>query len=314
MANLSNCGLASTCRCVYTNYHMPNIEVTLGIGCSINCLYCPQETFVQAYRKRGGRLSMDLDSFCRYLERLPPYVGITFGGMSEPWHNPDCTKMIQEAHRKGRHITVFTTLSGMQPGDVEALERLPFDFFQIHLASSEAAERLRIDEAYLDVLGRISKSRIRPSFTSLGKSIHPRIKPLVKQKIHFYPVLSRAGNVCSQQVSTPGHKTGGLRCKFGLCFNILLPNADVLLCCMDYGLRHVLGNLDGQSYESLFRGSEFRRVQEGLRRDSSDIICRRCEFSFPAGRWHYLAMKVRMLQGPKDLLRQADRRIRRAFI
>jgi len=26
--------------------------------------------------------------------------------------------------------------------------------------------------------------------------------------------------------------------------NVLLPNGDVVLCCMDYGLDHILGNLE----------------------------------------------------------------------
>ena len=36
----------------------------------------------------------------------------------------------------------------------------------------------------------------------------------------------------------------------------LLPNGDVSLCCMDYGLDNIIGNLDQQSYEDVVPESE----------------------------------------------------------
>jgi len=32
---------------------------------------------------------------------------------------------------------------------------------------------------------------------------------------------------------------------------VLLPNGDVSLCCMDYGLDHIIGNLHKQTYEDV---------------------------------------------------------------
>jgi len=46
---------------------------------------------------------------------------------------------------------------------------------------------------------------------------------------------------------------------------------------MDYGLKHVLGNLISGDYNSLFRSAEFLRVKKGLRDESLDILCRYCE-------------------------------------
>ena len=37
-----------------------------------------------------------------------------------------------------------------------------------------------------------------------------------------------------------------------------LPNGDVLLCCVDYAMKHVLGNLREQDYASLFEGEQYR--------------------------------------------------------
>ena len=64
--------------------------------------------------------------------------------------------------------------------------------------------------------------------------------------------------------------------------NVLLPNGDVCLCCMDYGMDHVLGNLLHQDYDSLFTGEKFLEVKEKMKAQDSDIMCRVCTKSVPA--------------------------------
>jgi radical SAM protein with 4Fe4S-binding SPASM domain len=59
--------------------------------------------------------------------------------------------------------------------------------------------------------------------------------------------------------------------------NVLLPNGDVQLCCMDYGLEHKIGNLLTMSYNDLFTSDEYRRIESGLEDDSIDILCRTCK-------------------------------------
>lgn len=58
--------------------------------------------------------------------------------------------------------------------------------------------------------------------------------------------------------------------------SILLPDGSVVLCCMDFGMKHVLGNLAKQSYEELFTGKEMQKIKEAMKDDRLDIICRRC--------------------------------------
>jgi hypothetical protein len=59
--------------------------------------------------------------------------------------------------------------------------------------------------------------------------------------------------------------------------NILLPNGDVALCCCDWGLKHVLGNLFVSDYDDLIKSQEFLRLLKGLEDSSLDILCRYCE-------------------------------------
>jgi hypothetical protein len=94
-------------------------------------------------------------------------------------------------------------------------------------------------------------------------------------------MLSRAGNIEEKtDVPTPAKLKGPIRCRSSgdsLNHNVLLPNGDVLLCCMDYGMRHILGNLISSDYASLFNSEKFNRLQKGLNDDSFDILCRCCE-------------------------------------
>lgn len=50
-----------------------------------------------------------------------------------------------------------------------------------------------------------------------------------------------------------------------------------MLCCMDYGMKHVLGNLLQQSYEEIINGSEMQRLKCAINGDESiDLLCRGC--------------------------------------
>jgi hypothetical protein len=60
--------------------------------------------------------------------------------------------------------------------------------------------------------------------------------------------------------------------------HVLLPNGDVVLCCMDYDLKHVIGNLVNQSYEDLYTGSAMvGLIRENMKSCySSASLCKSC--------------------------------------
>lgn len=58
--------------------------------------------------------------------------------------------------------------------------------------------------------------------------------------------------------------------------NILLPDGSVLLCCMDYGMKHVLGNLLKETYAEIQQNTEIIRVREGLKTGNEDVLCTKC--------------------------------------
>jgi sulfatase maturation enzyme AslB (radical SAM superfamily) len=256
---------------------MPAIEITTKIGCDVNCSYCPQATLINAYSNRSKDFEMTFDVFKKCLSKLPSEVDVHFSGMCEPWLNSETTKMVLYAHQRGHAQIVYTTLMGMNLSDLKLLETVPFKVFEIHIPSLEASQQnIIVDDQYLALLNRILKSRIPASFRLHGKSVHPRLSSLLKDKIVRVKTYTRAGNLTTTR-SSINRRKGTLDCLRGFRQSVLLPNGEVVLCCMDYGLKHVLGNLITSHYEDLFLSEEFQKIQSGRKDDSIDILCRYCD-------------------------------------
>lgn len=62
--------------------------------------------------------------------------------------------------------------------------------------------------------------------------------------------------------------------------NVLLPDGTVVLCCNDFGMKHVLGNLLKEDYDSIISSEQMRLVKRGMNLDESlSILCRKCMFA-----------------------------------
>ena len=255
----------------WQNYPAPTLEITTIIpekGCVVDCVFCPQRTLEEVYK--GTRI-LTLEAFKTMVNKVPTDVRITFAGFTEPWMNKYCTEMVVYAHEQGHPVSVFTTGVGVSIEDMEAIVDIPFagnpnGGFVLHLPDAEMLARHPITPGYLKTLEwiRDNKHRIQNfSVMSMGKELHPSVRHIFDWA-PSYDMWSRAGNLIRESVAKPqlitlrdrwnaithtGPKTCG--CVEGLYHNVLLPNGDVSLCCMDYGLEHIIGNLNTQSYEDV---------------------------------------------------------------
>ena len=264
---------------------MRSLEITTHIGCPVNCDYCPQKTIIKAYGKRSRTRRMTLETFKACLDKLPAGVDIHFTGMCEPWVNPQCTKMVLHARSKGHSVGVSTTLQGMATEDLELLKAHPYKFFSIHLPTENRAESIRIDDNYRALLSAFINSGFEATYHVQGSGYHPDLEDILAgHDVIVYNPHSRAGNVDIQGRKKPVRLKGEIGCSRGLKQNILLPNGDVLLCCMDYAMKHVIGNLVDMDLQALYDNAAFRQVADGLKDDKIDILCRLCEqYAFPRG-------------------------------
>jgi hypothetical protein len=260
------------------------LEITTKIGCSNYCKYCPQELLIKTYTKKSKKIFLSFEDFSNILDKIPKDVTISFCGFCEPFLNPQCSEMIQLASSKGYNILIYTTLVGMNLKDVEILKKISPEIFCIHLPGNNGRENILVNEDYLKVMTALLKSKIYLTFDSFG-DLNPQVKDLldsfdIPPEVYMSDkreVNNRAGNLKFSKTLNKGR--GPLTCLNNrLEGNVLLPNGDVVLCCMDYNLSTKLGNLLEQDYEDLFKSKEFLSLKHKLSIGGEGTLCKSCEW------------------------------------
>ncbi len=248
---------------------------------------------------RGAARTLSLADFQRVVAKLPSHVRIDFSGMAEPWLNPAATQMVVHAFEQHRPVAIYTTLQGMPTQDAALLiERFsdrigPDTPWVIHLPDEDGAMTgWRPSDTYFQTLARfvaLRRDRAPPglAFMTMSASgrVAPPLQPILGEVLDGFTGISRAENL-DRQDFPPGRLLA--RVQHGaavLCgstpffdHNAMLPNGDVVLCCMDYGREHVLGNLLEQDYAALFQGPAMAdvRMRAMTPGDRGGLICRQC--------------------------------------
>lgn len=261
-----------------------SLLISTGVGCGVLCSYCPQSTIGKAYTDSQMRLSLEVFKTC--VNKLPGDVTIDFTGFFEPWLNKDCTEMILYAHQQGYRVRASSTLMGMTVEDVDRICDIPFRKFAVHLPENLGLTKIKVTTQYLNVLEALIEREIRNLGLHLHEGLNGPEEPqeevsALLARLNVVPenrwINSRAGNLDPSIRPAGSRLVGELAPCRRLKSNVLLPNGDVALCCMDWSLKHVMGNLLELEYDDLFLSEEYLRVLSGYSDDSIDIVCRQCE-------------------------------------
>ena len=277
---------------------MPTLEITTKLGCSLACRFCPQDRLVKSYPRNASRI-LSLADFRHVLAKVPRHVRIDFSGMAEPWLNPDATAMVTHAFEDRRKVAIYTTLHGMAPPQAALLiawfaDRITPDTpWVIHLPDEDGAMTgWRASDDYARTLAQfvtLRREKAPPGLMFMTMSgsgrVAPALQPILGEQLDGFVGISRVENLDRSDFS-PGRLIAAVRHQGAiLCgstpffdHNAMLPNGDVVLCCMDYAREHVLGNLFEQDYADLFRGTEMAeiRVRAMTPGDERTLICRQC--------------------------------------
>ncbi|HEY5961337.1 MAG TPA: SPASM domain-containing protein [Polyangiaceae bacterium] len=273
-----------------------SIEITTSIGCKNLCAYCPQDSLIRSYPSRASRPEMrtlSADVFARCLEHLPSGCRIYFSGFAEPWQHPRCTDLVELASRLGFRVFIFSTAVGMSLDDVERLSRIELAAPPtIHLPDDSHYTRIAVTDAYLDVLVELGRAfpdatYVCPTFEGERANVHLRLQRWFpngsdpRRSVHFDKAVGRASQVSDRRVSPAIRHFGRL----GLCFRVagpvLLPSGDLVLCCADYSMQHVLGNLLQDDLHTILMGTEYAQVLRALAQEDGAVLCRQCEYATP---------------------------------
>jgi len=259
--------------------HNAHLEVTTNIGCFLNCVFCPQEKLIKSYGNDKIK-NLFLDDFKKYIDKIPVEVDIHFSGFCEPFINLYCTEMIEYAVRNRHKVSIFTTLMGTTKQDYEKLSNYHFDKICIHIPDNEGRSKFKITDDYINLLEYVLKNKLSCNkfWINCHGTPHKKIEHLINEPIDTF-IIDRAGNV-EIEGTTKNDIYGMFTCSavgHKLNQNVLLPNGDIVLCCMDYELKHVLGNLNYCSYNELFFGKEAEKIRKTFDgKICEDILCEKC--------------------------------------
>lgn len=271
----------------------PTLEITTVIGCSINCKYCPQKLLLSKYFSVDKRREhvMSLENFKKFLENTPNNCDIMFAGMAEPYLNADCTKMLKLACSAGRNVSLYTTLAGASDEDIDAMLELPIQFVELHVADEHGYAQIEESEEYYRKVERIlaaKKADGSPFVNDIGAQANPTDRIMEMCKGKYEPLISnmdRAGNLNDDNLTSRDRYLDGeimKCCMGGLEFNnhVVMPDGTVLLCNMDYGMQHVLGNLLENTFDEIHNGEIMQKIMRNIKGNSSDaLLCRKCIFA-----------------------------------
>ena len=266
---------------------MRKLEVTTTAGCKINCSFCPHAAFYKSFRaKHADSKHMSFSVFKTCIDKLPADVGIGFGGMSEPFQNKECTEMVLYAKGRGHSIEIFTTLSGLDLGNLKRLfAQLALtcsgegDRFYIHLPSDNNWERIPVDRELIEKIDFVLANDYEAEFHYHGENIHKDLQSIdFNGRLSHWPLHNRSFNETAL-IKKSEAKKGVISCVMNMEVNLLAPNGRVLLCCQDFGIDCVIGNLLTDDFDSLYKSKVFRNALESLQDDTVASICRTCHFA-----------------------------------
>ena len=249
------------------------LEITTHVGCPVNCIDCPQKLLLSKYK---GRKTMSLEDYKTAIDKVPEGTRIDFSGMCEPFTNPYCADMILYAAEKGFPLALYTTLQGATREDYERLKHVRYQVVTIHLPDREGRSHFNITDEYLELLSNWECGNY-----SCHGTIDERVLPYIKNRNLITYMHDRAGNVKGRP-HRDIHIEQNIWCITSgksMNHNVLLPDGTVLMCCMDYAMTGIFGNLFEQSYDDVLYSAPACRMRTTLRKGES--ICRHCTNAKP---------------------------------
>ena len=286
----------TSCDCVLAiDYGFENsaqkllmLEFNLNMGCSLNCIYCPQEKILKTYGERydGKKRHMTFEEFKKIVDRhLNPCAIVAFSGMSEPFENSDFVHMAEYASESGYRIFLNTSLMGMNNEKFERLKGVEIESIILHIPDRENHSKFKITNEYLDLLDKFIlffQKKIKWYSCHADREADDISSIIYKYDIPFATAKNfsdRGGNL---EISKKGiWHTNEIICTCGetstFC-HVVMPNGELALCCNDYGLEGNLGNLlSDYSWDDIcLKYNGYKNFIEACKNNSQDYVCRRC--------------------------------------
>lgn len=268
--------------------NFPSIEITAKIGCKIHCKYCPQDLLCRNYFKQNPNRKAEMlyEDYKICLSHMPKNTVVTFAGFIEPFFHKNGVDMILAAHEQGFDIELYTTLMGLTLDQFHRISHIPYREVVLHTPDKMHYANIQITEEYKRILDEaldLKKSDGRPFIDSANcqSEASEEFLNIAKNRILVESsLLDRAGNLKNDSnLRTSSFKRGKLSCVRTRDLNhwVLLPDGEVVLCCMDFGLQHPLGNLITNTYDEIINSKAYKDIISKMNDiNDSSMLCRKC--------------------------------------
>ncbi|RRF94640.1 MAG: hypothetical protein DUD27_09220 [Lachnospiraceae bacterium] len=272
-------------------FNSPIIEVTPKIGCAVNCKFCPQSLLLDRYYKNDNhrKSMMTLEDFIQFIDKIPKNTILDWSGFVEPFFNPEAIEMMEYANNKGFKQALFTTLQGIDEDGIDRILKIPFEKVVLHTADRFGYANIPVTDEYLSKIRKIVAAK-RPDGTPFLTGANCQFEPsekvtaITSGKLKIYCEMSdRAGNLENDDNKLVSkHLSGKISCSRSrvLNHNVLLPDGSLVLCCNDFGLDYVLGNLNTESYDEIQHSEVMTNIIKKMNNELDEsVICRKCMFA-----------------------------------
>jgi radical SAM protein with 4Fe4S-binding SPASM domain len=269
--------------------YFKTLEVSIHAGCSVGCDYCPQELYQRNYfSKDFSPRNMKKSDYEVVLKNTlgSSIEKILFAGYSENFLNPRATEFIITTFNAGFRIGLITTAIGLTKKDIYSLAKVPLERCTISLNPNhfeydikKRNNLLRTIECVFDNLPNSQAIIVAQKSQRTSNKINNLVSFCETHEVSYrFDWHDRAGNLLTKPSTHNPEIQGHYYCTRPLT-NVLQPNGDLSLCCMDWSLNHVIGNLLENSYTDIIDRKPMTEILTNLYNGHiNNQLCKHCHY------------------------------------
>jgi len=273
-----------------------NLDLEVTNLCNLKCVMCPHS--FDNHKDNFGFLDLNLAKRLIDEGSRNGLCAIKFNWRGEPLLHKDLPEMIRHAKQKGILETLVNTNGQLlTPKKSEALISAGLDkiIFSCDGATRETYEKIRRGASFRkfikNIIGFVNirnskglkKPLVRIQMVKMDSNISEvndfvkMWKPIV-DSITTQDYTSRGEK--DRRLSTQEEKTGRLPCPQIWQRIIVTWDGKVIMCCRDWFLKTVLGDIEGKTIESFWHGEKLNRIRQFHSQNQliQVLACQDCTF------------------------------------
>ena len=287
----------------------PSLEISVKVGCGLMCTYCPQGDYIKSYKSNypDEFKVLTKEVFLDCMKNISTNVLIKWTGFTEPLYSKDFEFFCEYLYNNGYEQSISTTLKGTKNSvDWFVNHAYMFNLITLHLPDEEGLMKCKVDEEYISnfesLISNPGTPLDRVSFFLIGESFENNLERIISKYVEDRVVDTKMvikAEVLNTRNSTVTLDSSGLdNIKFRskvkkvksenfycayrrLNQGVLLPNGEVSLCCQDYKLEYILGDLKTQNLDNLYKKIQDSDSERKHFTSGSFFPCSSCEHYRP---------------------------------